>query len=68
MKPVIVVLSKDTDQSFHWASDGWYQIKHVGTPKAEKLMGKARKAINDGKTIKDVIARLKKAGFAIKRR
>jgi hypothetical protein len=68
-KPLIIVLSKDSDTTFNWQSSGWYDMKSKmrNSKKAEALFKKAEREVIAGKNILECIARLKKAGFAIKR-
>ena len=66
-KPSIIVLSLDKDTSFRWMSDGWYMVDQHKDPEAKKLFRKAQKCVDDGKDVKDVIEKLKKAGFSITR-
>jgi len=66
-KPQIIVISKDTDDSFRWLSVGWCSVKlgTKGTPKAEALMAKAHQQIDAAKNVPDAIKRLRKAGFTV---
>ena len=66
-KPKIIVLSLDDDKEFKWFSDGWYMIDQVCTERAQTLMAKARRAIEEGKNVPDVIKKLEEAGFDIQR-
>lgn len=66
-KPEIIVLSSDTDDAFKWLSNGWFTVKQQHTKRAQELMEKANRAIDEGKDVPDVIERLKKAGFEIRR-
>ena len=78
MKPRIFVHSEDSEDTFRWTSDGWFQqlpplIKREGPegehdlmasdPKAKALMAKAKKCVVEGNDVLDVIARLEAAGF-----
>lgn len=65
MKPRIFVLSEPEESTFRYASDGWYQAKLRGTPKAEALMAKATKAIEAATDIKDACKKLEEAGFEV---
>ncbi len=63
-KPRIFVLSHDGDQDgFKWISDGW----NSESSRSPSLMRKARKAIESGKDVPDVVRLLKKAGFEVVR-
>ena len=66
-KPRIICFSKDSDLSFQWESDGWYRIKDWGKPKNEALLARAKEAIDGGKTVPEVIKRLRRAGFTVVR-
>ena len=65
MKPGIIVLSKDSDDTFGYMSDGWNEKSKVHTPKAKMLFKKAERCIIKAKDAKEAIALLKSAGFAI---
>ena len=65
MKPGIIVLSKDSDDTFRYMSDGWNNYKIAHTPKAKMLFKKAERCIIKAKDAKEAIALLKSAGFAI---
>jgi hypothetical protein len=68
-KPVIICLSKDDDtEGFQWMSGGWNDLKRQHTPKAQDLMAKARRCVEQGETVPDTIRRLKEAGFRVVRR
>lgn len=68
-KPLITVSSKDTDETFRWQSDGWFDMKsRMQNPKvANALFAKAEKAIEEGKDVPDTIKLLRKAGFVVRR-
>ena len=66
-KPNIIVMSPDTDKSFRWLSDGWYSEDNRNTKEAYELISKATGCIAVGSDVKDVIRRLKEAGFKITR-
>jgi hypothetical protein len=65
--PGIIVLSTDDEQTFRWMSDGWNQLKVRHTTKAQQLFTKAKRCIEDGTDVRDVIDRLEKAGFKVTR-
>ena len=67
MKPRIIVVSEDSDDTFQWVSDGWYSAQHHHSKKAHDLMQKAETAIKEGKDVPDSIRRLENAGFEIGR-
>ena len=66
--PNIIVISSDTDDTFRWLSDGWYQIKQRGEPEAERLKALADDCIFAAENVPDAIKRLKAAGFSITRK
>jgi len=55
MKPIIVV--NFDNEVVEWRSAGWADN--------EKLMAKAKRAINKGKDPGEVVDKLRKAGFAV---
>lgn len=67
VRPGIVVLSADTDDQFEWMSDSWYQIKRRHTREAQRLMAKAKAAIEAADNVPDAIRRLEAAGFDVRR-
>ena len=67
MKPGVIVLSADDDDTFHWLSDGWFCEKVRATPEAQATMAQVTKIIDAGSDVPDVIARLKAAGFVVTR-
>jgi hypothetical protein len=66
-KPKVIVLVDDNANTFEWMSDGWYNSAARGTQEAETLMSRARRCIEDGANVPDVIKRLRSAGFEIER-
>lgn len=64
----IIVTSKDTDNTFHWASDGWNGIKDLHNPDSIALMNEANEVIKSGIDVPDCIAKLEQAGFTIVRK
>lgn len=66
-KPVIIVLSKDEDDTFRWQSDGWNYTEVCNTTEAKRLMALARMCIKAGKDVPDTIKKLKIFGFGIRR-
>jgi hypothetical protein len=66
-KPVIIVLSKDTDPSFKWLSDGWYSLANKDTVESQVLYETANQCIDAGVDVPDVIKHLESAGFTVTR-
>mgnify|MGYP001560226604 FL=1 len=64
-RPGIIIKSKKGDDSFNFESDGWFEIKKRNTVKAQELMKKAQKAIDEAKDHDEAIKLLKKAGFNV---
>lgn len=64
----IIVLSSDTEKSFRWLSDGWYEVRDRNLKERRTLFQLATSCIDDGVDVKDVIRRLKRVGFEIERR
>jgi hypothetical protein len=67
MKPGVIVLSKDSDPSFEWLSDGWYSAEERGRPEAEALMARAHAAIDAAKDVPEACRLLEAAGFRVVR-
>jgi hypothetical protein len=65
MKPTIITPCTDTDTTFQFWSGGWYETSIRHTPEAQALMALAKKCINDGENVPDVIRRLEEAGFKV---
>ena len=45
MKPGVIVLSADDDDTFHWLSDGWFCEKVRATPEAQATMAQRRELL-----------------------
>jgi len=67
-KPRIIVQSKDDDETFCWASDGWHDVKSYGDPKSDALYRKAQAAVKAAKNVVDAIRLLREAGFTVVRK
>lgn len=66
-KPLIIVTSKDSDDTFGWQSGGWNSMDIRDTPEAKRLFKKAKTAIGKAKDVADAVRLLKEAGFEIER-
>lgn len=66
-RPLIIVVSADTDDEFRWLSGGWYTRDKQHTTEAQYLWRLAKEAIEAGTDVPDTINRLEEAGFKVVR-
>ena len=63
--PLIIALPSASKKDFRWMSGGWNTDDQKDTPRAKELMRTAVDCIEGGRNRKDVIERLKRAGFRV---
>lgn len=65
MKPLIICLSEDTDDTFEWQSESWFSAERRHEPFAKTLRAKAEACIKEASDVRDAIKRLRLAGFDV---